>query len=89
MPNQVGGDKRAPRIRSYLWIPQAGRHALPGSRPKTDEAIARFVEDHTALWKLAKASKQLSIEFPTKGVGKKTAEFEVGGLDPKKLPKWN
>ncbi len=64
-------------------------HALPGSRPRTDEAIAMFIDDHKALWKLAKASKQLSIEFPTKGVGRKTVDFEVGGLDPKKLPKWN
>jgi hypothetical protein len=62
---------------------------LPGSRPKTDEAIAMFIDDHKALWKLAKASKQLSIEFPTKAVGKKTAEYEVGGLDATKLPKWN
>lgn len=62
---------------------------LPGSRPKTDEAIAMFIDDHKALWKLAKASKQLSIEFPTKGVGRRTAEFEVGGLDPARLPKWN
>ena len=64
-------------------------HTLPGSRPRTDEAIAMFIDDHKALWKLAKASKQLSIEFPTKGVGRKTADFEVGGLDAKKLPKWN
>ena len=64
-------------------------HTLPGSRPKTDEAIAMFIDDHKALWKLAKASKQLSIEFPTKGVGRKTADFEVGGLDPARLPKWN
>ncbi|MBN8225723.1 MAG: hypothetical protein J0L89_13060 [Xanthomonadales bacterium] len=64
-------------------------HALPGSRPRTDEAIAMFIDDHKALWKLAKASKQLSIEFPTKGVGRKTVDFEVGGLDARKLPKWN
>ena len=64
-------------------------HALPGSRPRTDEAIAMFIDDHKALWKLAKNSKQLSIEFPTKQVGKRTAEYEVGGLDPLKLPKWN
>ena len=62
---------------------------LPGSRPKTDEAIAMFIDDHKALWKLAKKSRQVSIEFPTKAVGKRTAEFEVGGLDPVKLPKWN
>ena len=64
-------------------------HALPGSRPNTDDAIAMFVEDWKGLWKLAKGGKQLSIEFPTKTVGKRTAEFEVGGLDPSKLPKWN
>lgn len=64
-------------------------HTLPGSRPKTDEAIAMFIDDHKALWKLAKNSKQLSIEFPTKQVGKRSAEFEVGGLEASKLPKWN
>ena len=64
-------------------------HALPGSRPNTDEAIAMFIDDRKALWRLAKSGKQLSIEFPTKQVGKRTAEFEVGGLEPSKLPKWN
>lgn len=64
-------------------------HVLPGSRPDTDEAIAMFVEDHKALWTLARSGKQLSIEFPTRAVGKRTAEFEVGGLDASKLPKWN
>ena len=57
-------------------------HTLPGSRPKTDEAIAMFIEDHKALWKLAKSAGHLSIEFPTKAVGRRTAEFEVGGLAP-------
>lgn len=64
-------------------------HMLPGSRPKTDEAIAMFIDDWKGLWKLAKSGKQLSIEFPTKSVGKRTAEFEVGGLAPSRLPKWN
>ena len=64
-------------------------HALPGSRPNTDEAIAMFIDDRKALWRLAKSGKQLSIEFPTKQVGKRTAEFEIGGLVPSKLPKWN
>ena len=64
-------------------------HTLPGSRPRTDEAIAMFIDDHRALWRLAKASKVLAIEFPTKSVGKRTAEFEVAGLDPATLPKWN
>ena len=62
---------------------------LPGSRPKTDEAIAMFIDDHKALWKLAKGAKTLTIEFPVKGNGKKTAVFETGGLDATQLPKWN
>ena len=64
-------------------------HTLPGSRPKTDEAIAMFIDDWKGLWKLAKTGKQLRIEFPTKQVGKRTVQFEVGGLTPSKLPKWN
>ena len=63
-------------------------HTLPGSRPKTDEAIAMFIDDHKRLWKLATSSEQLSIEFPTKAVGKRTAEFEMGGLEAWKMPKW-
>ena len=64
-------------------------HVLPGSRPKTDEAIAMFIDDWKGLWTLAKSGQQLSIEFPTKAVGRRTAAFEVGGLAPAKLPKWN
>ncbi|WP_338064841.1 hypothetical protein [Thermomonas paludicola] len=64
-------------------------HVLPGSRPKTDEAIAMFIDDWKGLWKLAKTGRQLSIEFPTKSAGKRTAQFEVGGLEAYKLPAWN
>jgi hypothetical protein len=63
-------------------------HLLPASRPKTDEAIAMFIDDRKALWKLATASKVLEIEFPTKDVGKRTATFETGGLDASRLPGW-
>jgi hypothetical protein len=62
--------------------------SLPGSRPKTDEAIAMFIEDERALWKLAKNAKTLEIEFPVKGLGKRSAMFEVGGLDPGRMPGW-
>lgn len=61
---------------------------LPGSRPKTDEAIAMFVEDERALWTLAKGAKTLEIEFPVRGLGKRRAVFEVGGLDPQRMPGW-
>jgi hypothetical protein len=62
---------------------------MAGSRPKTDEAIAMFIEDERALWRMTKDAKVMKIEFPTKDVGKKTAVFEVGGLDRGKLPGWD
>jgi hypothetical protein len=63
-------------------------HRLAASRPKTDEAIAMFIDDRKSLWKLATTSKVLEIEFPTKDVGARTATFETGGLDASKLPAW-
>ncbi len=62
--------------------------SLPGSRPKTDEAIAMFIEDERALWKMTKSAKTLEIEFPVKGLGKRSAVFEVAGLDPGRMPGW-
>lgn len=63
-------------------------HSLRASRPKTDEAIAMFIDDRAALWKLATTSQVLEVAIPTKDVGKRTATFETGGLDPSKLPGW-
>lgn len=61
---------------------------LAGSRPKTDEAIAMFIEDEAALWRIFKSAQEVSIEFPVKPSGTRIATFESGGLDPGKLPKW-
>jgi hypothetical protein len=63
--------------------------AMAANRPDTDEAIAMFIDDHKALWKLAKSAKTLTIEFPVRGMGKKTAVFETAGVDATQLPKWN
>ena len=62
--------------------------SLPGSRPNTDEAIAMFIEEERALWKLVKGAKTLEIEFPVKGLGKRSAVFEVAGLDASRMPGW-
>ncbi|MGN6151173.1 MAG: hypothetical protein ACTHOH_04075 [Lysobacteraceae bacterium] len=62
--------------------------AMAGTRPKTDEAIAMFVDDEKALWRLAKSAKTIEIAFPAKGRGTRKALFEVGGLDPAQLPGW-
>lgn len=62
---------------------------MAASRPKTDEAIAMFIEDERALWRIVKDARAITIEFPVKAGGTRTATFEVGGLDPQKLPAWN
>jgi len=62
---------------------------MAASRPDTDEAIAMFIEDERALWRLARDAKTLSIQFPTRAAGDKTASFEVGGLDGGRLPGWD
>ena len=67
----------------------AAPKTMAGTRPKTDEAIAMFITDQRALWRMAKSAKRLSIEFPVKAGGTRTAVFETGGVDASKLPKWN
>ena len=62
---------------------------LPGSRPKTDEAIAMFIEDYRGLWKQMRKAQVLEIEFPVKAGGTRTAVFEVGGLDGSQMPGWD
>ena len=72
-----------------VQVDDAVARSMAASRPKTDEAIAMFIEDERALWRLAKDAKMLAIEFPVKAVGTRTAVFEVGGLEPAELPAWN
>lgn len=73
---QVAADGAAPK-------------AMAASRPKTDEAIAMFIEDERALWRTARGAQRLSIAFPVQAGGTRTAVFEVGGLDGTKLPGWD
>jgi hypothetical protein len=72
-----------------VTVDDAAPKAMAASRPKTDEAIAMFIEDERALWRLARDAKVIRIEFPVKPKGTRTAVFEVGGLDQAKLPAWN
>jgi hypothetical protein len=57
-------------------------------RPTTDEAIALFIRDSAALWRLTAAASRLRIEFPVVAGGTRTASFEVGALDDSKMPGW-
>ena len=72
-----------------VQVDDAKAKAMVASRPKTDEAIAMFIEDERALWRMAKDARTLTITFPVKAGGTRTAVFETGGLDSTKLPKWN
>lgn len=72
-----------------VGVDGAAPKPMAASRPKTDEAIAMFIEDERALWRLAGTAKVLTIEFPVKAGGTRSAVFEVGGLDRSQLPKWN
>ena len=62
---------------------------MTANSPKTDEAIAMFVNDAPALWRLIGRAKRLSIEFPVRAGGTRTASFEVSGLDRSKMPGWD
>lgn len=62
--------------------------SISASRPKTDEAIAMFIENEKALWRIVKSAKTVSVQFPVKNAGKQTAVFETGGLSAEKLPGW-
>lgn len=61
---------------------------MAARRPDTDEAIAMFIDDAAALWRLAGDAVRLGIEFPVTAGGTRTAVFEVSGLDAAKLPGW-
>jgi len=41
-----------------------------------------------ALWKLARKAKTITIEFPVKAGGTRTAVFETGGVDASRMPNW-
>lgn len=62
--------------------------AMSASRPKTDEAIAMFIEDERALWRMVLGAKTLTVEFPVKPQGTRTAVFEVGGVNHAQFPGW-
>ena len=61
---------------------------MAGSRPKTDEAIAMFIEDERGLWRITRGAQTITIRVPLKGAPAQDAVFEVGGLDPDRMPGW-
>ena len=74
--------------RVQVAVDDAEPRAMAASRPKTDEAIAMFIEDEASLWRIANDAKTIAVEFPVEAGGTRTAMFEVGGLDPLRMPGW-
>jgi hypothetical protein len=60
--------------------------AMAARRPKTDEAIAMFVNDWQAMWQLTTGARRVAVQFPVEAGGTRTATFDVGGLDASKMP---
>ena len=72
-----------------VQVDDAPAQPMAASRPKTDEAIAMFIEDEKALWRKARSAKKtVAITFPVKAGGTRTAVFETAGLDASQLPRW-
>lgn len=73
---------------SAVAADDGARQPMASRRPKTDEAIAMFINDERTLWRLTSGADRLTIEFPVRAGGTRTARFEVAGLDPAKMPGW-
>ena len=70
-------------------VDAAAPQSMSASRPKTDEAIAMFIQDDHALWRMTRGARRMTIGFPVKAGGTRTAAFDVGGLDRTQMPGWD
>jgi len=75
--------------RVSVAVDDAAPVRMAANRPDTDEAIAMFIDDEKALWRMIDGAKRLKVEYPVKAGGTRTVEFEVGGLERTRLPDWN
>jgi hypothetical protein len=85
---QAGDFACRPRCTVAVTIDAAPATRLAARRPETDEAVAMFIDDAATLWRLAREGTRLSIEFPVRAGGTRTASFEVSGLAAEQMPGW-
>jgi len=78
-----------PSCRVPVQVDDGAPQRMAANRPQTDEAIAMFIDDERALWRLLDGAKTVTIEFPVKAGGTRRAVFEVSGLDRERMPGWN
>jgi muconolactone delta-isomerase len=77
-----------PRCTVGVSVDDGTPRRLEAWRPETDEAIAMFIRDTAAFWRLTGDAQRLSITFPVTAGGTRTASFAVSGLDESKMPGW-
>lgn len=77
-----------PRCTVQVTVDDRPAVTMEAWRPNTDEAIAMFIRDQAKLWRLTGDAAKLTIEFPVKAGGTRSASFEVVGLDETKMPGW-
>jgi hypothetical protein len=85
---QAGDFACSPRCSVNVVADDAAPVGMVSRRPDTDEAIAMFINDARALWRLTAGATRISIEFPVKAGGTRTVSFDVSGLDEAKMPGW-
>jgi len=76
------------RCQVKVTVDDAAPRNMSAFRPDTDEAIAMFINDDKALWRRIREANVLSLEFQVKDGSKRTAVFEIGGLERSRLPGW-
>ena len=86
---QAGDFNCRPRCTVEVTVDDQPPVKMDAWRPETDEAIAMFIRDHAKLWRLAGDAAKLTIAFPVKAGGTRSASFEVVGLDESKLAGWS
>lgn len=86
---QAGDFRCAGGCKVQVKADDAAPKAMDAWRPDTDEAIAMFITNEKALWKLLRDTEVVEIEFPVKAGGTRTVVFETGGLDGAQMPGWD
>jgi len=76
------------RCQVKVTVDDSTPRSMNAFRPDTDEAIAMFINDDKALWRRIRDANVLRIEFQVKDGTRRTAVFEIGGLERSRLPDW-
>lgn len=85
---QSGDFNCSPTCTVSVSVDDAAPKSMAAHRPTTDAAIAMFIDDERALWRATSGAKRLSVEFPVKAGGTRSAMYDVAGLDRSKMPGW-